>query len=226
MGNYGNSRGRNLGKKYKKLRGGEVATPEAQAAADKFLTWFGRLYGYIREHLIDPHNMDEDVYHDAALLIYESIALKDLVIKGKTRGYYLRVYHTALLKMRKDRDAYDRRVLSLTALENENLGEDWIDYSHADLSALRKLAAPEDQYAEWETATDTLRGEMLEFVRRHYDPADCSIFEIYMELQPSITYKSMAEMLGIPQQRVWQTVRDIKAELAHWFEARKDFLLS
>jgi hypothetical protein len=36
----------------------------------------------------------------------------------------------------------------------------------------------------------------------------------------------MAKMLGIPQNKVWATVRDIKAELKYWYAARRDVLLS
>lgn len=222
MGNYGNSRGKNKGKKYKKLKGGEVATPEAAAAAEKFLKWFGRMYGYIAEHLIEPHNFDEDVYHDAVIQIHDAIALKDLVVRGKMRGYFLRVYHTALLKMRTDRDAYDRRNVSFSILSDMNEA----DSPSEVVRHLKTLQAPEDLYVQWESATDTLRVEMLDFVRRHYPDARGAMFEIYMELAPNITYKDLAKMLAIPQHRVEIGVRDIKADLVEWFGARRDFLLS
>lgn len=219
MAKYGNSGGRNKGKKYIKLRGGEVATPAAQIAADDFLRWFARMHGYIKEHLIAEPKMDEDVYHDAMLSIYEAISLKGLVIRGRKRAYYLRVYHTTLLKEMQNRKKNLTTTLSLNTLQGENSGE-------PEAHELRALAASDYDPAEYEGAVDTIRAEMLEFVRRHYDPASASIFEIYMELQPSITYKSMAEMLGIPQNKVWATVRDIKAELKYWYAARRDFLLS
>lgn len=219
MAKYGNSKGNNKGKKYIKLKGGEVATPEAQAAADDFLKWFGRMYGYIKENLIAEPKLDDDVYHDAALSIHEAIRLKNLVIKGRKRAYYLRVYHTTLLKELQNRKKYLTTTLSLSVLQAENNGE-------PEAYELRALKANDYDPAEYEGAVDTIRGEMLEFVRRHYEPAAASIFEIYMELQPSITYKSMAEMLGIPQNKVWATVRDIKAELRYWYAARRDFLLS
>lgn len=219
MAKYGNSNGNNKGKKYIKLRGGEIATPAAQLLADDFLKWFGRMHGYVKEHLIAEPKMDEDVYHDAALQIYDAIRLRNLVIKGRKRAYYLRVYHTTLLKELQNRKKYLTTTLSLSTLQAENSGE-------PEAYELRALAACDYDPAAYEGAVDMIRAEMLEFVRRHYDPAAASIFEIYMELQPSITYKSMAEMLGIPQNKVWATVRDIKAELRYWFAARREHLLS
>lgn len=219
MAKYGNSRGNNKGKKYIKLKGGEVATPEAQIAADEFLTWFGRMHGYIKEHLISEPKMDDDVYHDAALYIYDAIRLKNLVIRGRKRAYYLRVYHTALLKELQNRKKAQTTTLSLSVLMSVNTE----DEGRAELV---KLAANDYDPAHYEGAVDTLRGEMLDFVRRHYPADSASIFEIYMELQPRITYKSMAEMLGIPQNKVWATVRDIKAELKYWYAERRVILLS
>lgn len=215
MAKYGNSKGNNKGKKYIKLRGGEVATPQAQAAADDFLKWFGRMYGYIREHLIAEPKLDDDVYHDAAITIYDAIRLKNLVIRGRKRAYYLRVYHTTLLKTLQDRRKAITTTLSINVLEDENTGAE-----------LRALAANDYDPAAYEHAVDTVRGEMLAFVRRHYQPWAVSIFEIYMELQPQITYKAMAEMLGIPRNKVSATVCEIKAELRYWYADRRALLLS
>lgn len=208
MAKYGNSKGNNKGKKYIKLKGGEVATPEAQAAADEFLFWFGCMGDYIKERLISPRAFDEDVLSDTVLQVYEAIRLKGLIIRGKKRAYFLRAYHTARLTAIKKQQTHTARYVDL------------------DVGDAYNLEAPDYDYESYEQTVDKLRVEMLDFVRAHYDPAACSIFEIYMELQPSITYKSLAEMLGIPQNKVWATVRDIKSDLVYWFGARREYLLS
>lgn len=216
MAKYG---GNNKGKKYIKLRGGEVATPEAQVAADDFFKWFARMYGYIKENLIAAPKFDDDVYHDAALTIYNAIRLRGLVIKGRKRAYYLRVYHTTLLRELQNRKKAITTNLSLDTLNDENTGE-------PEAYELRALAASDYDPAKYEGAVDTLRGEMLDFVRRHYQPYAVSIFEIYMELQPKTSYKAVAKMLGIPQAVVEKSVCEIKSELRYWYAARREVLLS
>jgi hypothetical protein len=88
------------------------------------------------------------------------------------------------------------------------------------------LAAPEYDYEAQEQVVDTIEKEITEYVRTNYDPAACSLFEIYIALRPETSYKKLAKMLGFPVQWVWPVIGAIKKDLIANYSNRKDYLLS
>jgi len=200
--------GRNKGKKYIKLRGGEIATPENEARAQKFMRWYGYNVEYIRERLIFDHLYDDEVATDTMLYLYECIALKGLAI-DKYKWYYLRAYHTNLLAAKKKRG---ESLKGIVYIDDEKV--------HA------QLLAPDFDYAAYESAVDLLKGEILEYVRATYDPVAVSLFEIYVSLQPEMSYKKLAAMLGYPLQKIWPVIGAIRKDLALRYAEKRYFLLS
>lgn len=195
-------KGTNKGKKYIKLQGGESATPESEKAARAFMGWFGLRFEELRDKLIYAHKFDDEVAVDTALMINDNIRLKGLRITGKFKWYYLRAYHTNY-----------KAAVSKTR-------------SFIELDEVTDIEAPQVDYALYESTVDGLRREILDYVNAKYSAVDVSLFEIYIELHPEISYRRLAGMLGLPYIQTWQAISSIKKDVVETFGGRKDILLS
>jgi len=207
--------GTNKGKKYVKLVGDEKATKESLFAARAFMGWFGTRFETLRDVLIYAHKFDDEVATDTALKIYQDIELKGLVISGKYKWYYLRAYHTNFVAAKKKQGASVARLVSI----DEGYDDDRINL-------IDTLATDAYDCALYEDVTNVLRAEVLEYVRANFAQENVSLFEIYMELQPEISYKKLANLLGMPHQKIWRAIGDIKKAVVLEFDGRRDFLLS
>jgi len=201
---YGNSGGRNAGKKYAKLRGDEMATPESEGRAIEFMKWFGDNFNALRTKLLYKEYYDDQVATDTALHLYDCILLKGLVVENY-KWYYLRAYHTALLASKVRR-------------KDEVL--------HIEDSAYDTVASSNCDYSEYERASDQLQNEILEYVRGAYDPISVSLFEIYVALQPDMSYNKLSAMLGIPATKIWPVIGLIRKDVAARFAEKHNILLS
>lgn len=210
---YGNSGGRNKGKKYVKLRGDEIATPEAEARASEFMKWYGDNFDALRSKLLYDEFYDDEVATDTALYLYDCIAYKGLKIDNY-KWYYLRAYHTALLGAKKKNGEARAAFVSV---DEPVIGE----VMYGDI-----LPAPTFDYTTYEMEIDAVQREILEYVRASYDQVSVSLFEIYVTLQPEMSYKKLARMLGIPANKIWPVIGAIRKDVAVRFADRRDYLLS
>lgn len=223
MAKYGN----NKGKKYRKLIGGEVATKDSLRAARAFMGWYGLRFEELRDRLIYAHKFDDEVATDTALKIYDDIALKGTVINGKYKWYYFRAYHTNYIAAKKLEQKETAQTISYDAPPiNDYEGDGYIVAAQDTYAYVNGLAAPDFDADAFESATDLLRAEILEYVRANYAEENVSIFEIYMELLPEISYKKLAVLFGMPHQKIWQAIGEIKRDVSIRFGARRDYLLS
>lgn len=197
--------GTNKGKKYTKLTGDEIATPEAERKAKHFLDWFGAIYPELKKRMRD-HN--EEISVDTMLQIYNDILYKGTRIQNY-RGYFLMAYNTTKLKRAVDEA---RRTSVHVAIDDDE--------------EVLNIAAPDFDYDLHESILAQIDEEMLEYVRREFSPAEISIYEIYTGLQPTVSYGVMAKMLGISEQRIYRTVSAIKRELKANYTERRVYLLS
>lgn len=200
-----------MARKYVKLKGHEVATPENERRAKAFMRWFSLRFDRLRKEWLYAGKFDDQVATDTALYIYECIALKGLIIKGKYKYYFLRAYHMRLLAERKKRAEHESRHV-------------WLD--DPEVAVGHYLAASEFDYEYFEALVDSINSEMLEYVRNNYPPLDASLFEIYIALQPDMSYKRMGKMLGYPPHKIWPAIGAIRRDLAERFSDKRDFLLS
>lgn len=201
MAKYGNSGGRNKGKKYKKLNGFEQATEETEKRAREFMQWYGDNFDVLRDKLIFDRLYDDEVATDTALHLYDCIALKGLIIQDH-KFYYLRAYHTSRLAKLKKAAPISFEEIPM------------------------QIAASDFNSEKYETTVDELKGEILEYVRDNYDAIDVSLFEIYIGLQPDISYKRLAVMLDFPVTKIWSGIGAIRKDVAERFSQRKEFMLS
>lgn len=202
----------NKGKKYKKLRGDEKPTQDSAKRARAFMSWFGVRFEEIRAGFGPAFN--DEVAVDTALRIREDIELKGLIILGKYRHYFIRAYNVNLMAHKK-REA-TRRAAHVDIDEPNDEGLPWAEL----------LGAHDLDPHEYEHAVDTLRAEVLDFVRRHHDPVAASLFEIYVELSPDISYNRLARMLGMPYRKIWQDLGAIKKDVLYWFAERRAYLIN
>lgn len=202
----------NKGKKYKKLKGDEKPTVESAARARAFMAWFGVRFEEIQRGFGPAFN--DEVAVDTAVRIHDDIALKGTVIQGKYRHYFIRAYNINLIAYKKNEAR--RKAQHVDIDEQSEEGRPWAEL----------LGVEDMDPHDYEYAVDTLRAEVLDFVRRHHDPLSASLFEIYVELSPDISYNRLAQMLGIPYRKIWQDLGAIKKDVVYWFAERRAYLLN
>lgn len=88
-----------MAKRYIKLTGTEIATPENKNRGDAFLQWFAQN----RSEVIRCINVevDEDLLTDAMLRMYDSIALKGFKV-DTFKSYYLMTYRNVFLAAKRN----------------------------------------------------------------------------------------------------------------------------
>lgn len=194
----------NTGKKYIKLRGDEVPTKSNENGAADFMDWYADNESKLKRYVYGGgYEVDEDLFSDTMLSIYDAIALKGAKVVNYTK-YFLFSYRAALIN-REKRKAQAR----LVPLSDES------DTPETDFDS-----------GEYEKIVETLNAEVMRYVRDNFDERAVSLFEMYVGLSPDISYKRLSEMLGIPFVTVWQSIGNVKKEVVKRFEGRKDFLLS
>lgn len=210
MPQYGNSAGRNKGKKYVKLTGNEIATPEAERKAKRFLDWYGAMYNHIARKI---RGYNAEIATETMLRVYNDILYKGAHIKNY-RAYFVKAYHTT--KLKQDIEEARRRGMHISfdapAEEDTTLSE--------------MIAAPDFDYELHEEIVERINAEILDYVRAKFSPMEISIFEIYVGLQPAVSYTLMGELLGISANRIYLIVSAIKRDLSENYTDRRKYLLS
>jgi len=205
MAGLGNSGGKNRGKKYKKLTGYEMATPESEAKARDFMDWYGANFDTLKRELFyKGRAFDDQIATDTALIIYDAIALKGVTIESY-KHYFFRAYHTNAVKDARAEIAQSAREIEL------------------DASTLQLPACSVD-LDTYEREVDIFSAEVMEYVREGFSPFDCSIFEIYIGLHPETSYNKLSALLGIPRFTIYTTIGAIRKELAAEFAQKRDYL--
>lgn len=212
---YGNSKGRNKGKKYVKLTGDEIATAEGERRARNFMNWYGAIYPHLIKSLRDP---DLDAVTDTMLQIYNDILYKGLTI-DRYSTYFKRAYHTTKLKAQINATKQRERTVSIDAPCIQNGQDNGLTYAET-------IAAPDFDFELFESINEQVQNEMLEYVRANFAPMEVSLFEIYIGLQPDVSYPILGKMLGISANRIYLTISAIKRDLQQNYTDRRIYLLS
>lgn len=222
MATLGNSGGRNRGKKYKKLKGFEQATPESEAKARDFMKWYGANYDAISTKFVKAHLWNADIATDTALYIYDCIALKGFEIKDY-KFYFLRAYHGACIADKKEKYKIPKEYLDATIIymKSKEGPKEFPSARYSD-----NLISPDYNYFEFENENDKLKTEILEYVRGNYDSVAIALFEIYVGLLPNTSYKRLADFLGIKPTKVWTNIGQIRKDVAQKFDEKHNNLLS
>lgn len=200
--------GKNKGKKYKKLTGYEVATKHSTKRARAFMIWYGHNFNRLKRAL---HDFNDEVATETALKIYEAIELKGLAIDSY-KHYFFRAYRTNMLRHLK---AESTKKLIFGPLSNDPTAEE------CDI-----MAAPEYDFSHYEEVSERINAQIMDHVRAKFPPFECSIFEIFIGLQPDITCRKLSIMLGLATPTVWNVLNSIRKDVGAHFGADRDYLLS
>ncbi len=195
MGYYGNSGGRNRGKKY--IRGAAALPPSAESEerAQAFARWFAREEESLLAYLSKRGDFDAESYGAAYLSVWDAIARKGAVLTNY-RAYFLRTYFTTRLSRR----VSDRKQ----------------EARHVPIEEARGLHSPSEGGEDEKSPLPSL-DEVLDYVRAEYPGEGAAYFEIYVALWPDVTYDRVAEIAGVTRFAVWSAMGRIRRDLeARW----------
>ncbi len=185
----GNSGANNKGKKYIKIKPGDVATPENQLKADTFKEWFGSFYTRLQTELINKDTYDEDVLNDTFLRIYDKILFGGLDI-ADYKAYFHRAFFTNFMQIN-----IQTSQSITTPLDNQ----DKIDDSESDEELIR---------TKWE-----LENDIFDFVYSKYPIHEFELFKMYVRLKPAINYADLSGMTSLSQSRISEILSKIRRDI-------------
>ncbi|WP_301666264.1 hypothetical protein [uncultured Alistipes sp.] len=202
MGYYGNSGGRNRGKKY--IRGAAALPPSAESEerAQAFARWFALEEESILAYLSKRGDFDAESYGAAYLSVWDAIARRGVILTNY-RAYFLRTYFTARLSRRVNDCKQEAR--------------------HVPIEEARGLHSPSEggEKEDEESPLPSL-DEVLDYVRSEYPGKGAAYFEIYVSLWPDVTYDRVAEIAGVTRFAVWSAIGRIRRDLeARWRRMRR-----
>lgn len=199
----GNSGSNNKGKKYIKIREGAVATPENQAKAEIFATWFGQWYTRLQVELMRKDTYDEDVLNDTFIRIFDKIRFGGLDI-ADYKAYFHRAFFTNFMQ----------RVMNETQGTTTSIeGHDKIDDTETDEELIRYKSA--------------LESDIFEYVYEMYPVHEFELFKTYVRLKPAINYAELSRITTIPVSTISDIISRIRRDVCrqNGFRSRRRFTL-
>lgn len=156
-----------------------------------FMDWYAANMDNLKFYVKD---FDEDLFTDAFLRAYNAILRRGTVVNDYT-GYFIQTYRATFLDSKRV-EKYDYTIDQY--LEN--------------------TTSTDTPYSEkYEEEVATINGEVLEYVRAHFDPYSTSLFEIYLGLSPEISYAKLSALLGISEHKIRHRIRPIRKSLTAVF---------
>lgn len=144
--------------------------------ADSFNKWFKSNSYYLEQYLKNKDRFDGGIYTEAYLKIYDNILYRGTEI-GNYKGFFLSSYFRIML----NDNVYQNRFCELVSYnEKDNLDSEY--------------------YREVDEANTDLERKIFEYVYSFYSLQEYELFKMYINLQPAISYKSLAKITG---QKYW-----------------------
>lgn len=187
----GNTGGKNLGKKYLKIKGNEPITQANQQKADAFNKWFEREYATLKKKIAGQNAVcDDEVFHETYLRIVNKILHGGLEIKDYAL-YFHRSYFT--------------NNIQLAIKENR-----FVDF---DLERVQRIDESEENIEIMKKQEDTIQA-IKDFVKEYY-PNDYDLF--ISNMIDGITYPELSAQTGLKEYVVQRKVSTIKEALRKEF---------
>lgn len=188
----GNSGGKNRGKKYLKIRGDEIITPENQVKADSFKQWFGSMYKTLQKELINKDTYDEDVLNDTFLRLYDKVLYGGLVI-ANYKAYFHRAFFTNFIQNTINKGKLSEKFVELDYETNtKDESEDIKNSLRLEILFSKKI---------------------LNYIRQKYPTSEFEIFKMYVSAIPKITYSELSVITGLPQDQIGNIISPIKKDI-------------
>lgn len=199
-----NSNGANKGKKYIRLTGDEVITPEREAEVLKFTKWFNDNCEAVSKSITTKEKIDPEIFANTYITMYESIAFKKLNTKDY-KAYFCRAYYTNKIGAKVKDQKHNAR--------------------HYDLDGTWNLVDNSLDDEEMVKEAEKLNNDILDYVRDTYEPLEFSLFEIYIHAKPSMSYKKLSEITKVPYYRIADSLSTIIKDVRTTFRDRKESII-
>jgi len=194
----GNVGGKNKGKKYLKITGKEVVTPENQFKANYFKEWFSKNYSRIQVELIGKGIFNEDLLNDTFLRIYDKIRFGGLSIVDY-KAYFHRAYFTNFVQHSMKKSEIERMFVP------DEYAVDAIDET-ADTT-------------EVESTKRKLCKDVLDFVKMKFDTPTYNLFLSYIKTG-SRHYDEVSVKTNIPR----ETIAEILSRVKRIIKSNREFV--
>lgn len=196
----GNSNGANSGKRYIKLTGAETLSAEREEAVNLFFKWLEKNYKKLHRSLVAKSVYNEDIFSDTCYNMYEAIAFKKLDIKCYG-SYFNRSYFTNTILGASKETRKELIYSEITAARN--IPDETVGY-HISISDVERL-----------------NHDIFEYVCTAYPPRESSLFEIYVQSAPSMSYKELSQLTRVPYYTIATSLSSIFKDVRHTFATRK-----
>ena len=200
----GNSNGQNTGKRYIKLTGAEILVPEREQAVGFFSQWLEKNYTKLRRTFVSKGVYDEDIFSDTCQNMYDAIAFKQLDIKCYG-SYFNRSYFT------------NKMLDASRGTKREKV--------HFDVTAAWNVPDHTSVYNVSVSDVNRLNHDIFEYVSTSYPPCESSLFEIYVQAKPSLSYKELSKITRVPYYSVATALSSIFRDVRQTFSDRKTELV-
>lgn len=198
-----NSNGGNRGKKYIRLTGDEVITPDRAKEVLRFTKWFNDNCEAVNESISTKETIDAEIFADTYLSMYDAIAFKRLNTKDY-KAYFCRAYYTNKI-----------------AAQTRNLKREARHYDIDETWDIPDDVTGEDAAKE----AEQLNNDILGYVCVSYDPIESSLFEIYVHSKPAMSYKELSKLTKIPYYRIATSLSTILRDVREVFKHRKESII-
>ncbi len=148
--------------------------------AESFNKWFESSSHELEQYLKNRGRFDGGVFTEAYLKVFENILYRGNDV-GNYKGFFLSSYFRILL----NDSVYQNRFCELTNYDEK----DDTDIEH---------------YTDIDEANRSFEKNIFEYVYSFYPLSEYEIFKTYINNQPTISYKSLAEITG---QKYWYVQR-------------------
>lgn len=179
----GNSRGNNLGEKYRKLNGRETATIESRMEYEKYALWMSNSYSSLVSSLKSSGGYNPEVFNETFLKVSQKILFGELKIKDYA-SYFARAYFTnnILSQVKKGKEVY-------LELEVESLS----------------LAS-----SNYDCDIDMLLPKISEYVKLHYPEVVVTIFtSYYLSPNKNTTFRDLAKEYDVSLSFVHKSINGV-----------------
>lgn len=157
--------------------------------AEAFNIWFESNYYELEQYFKNKQGYDGNLLTETYLRVYENILHRGNDVKNY-KAFFIHAYYRILLNDK----VYQNRFCELSPC-----------YERNDIDS--------EYHQDIEEANKTLERKIFEFVYSFYPIQEYEIFKMYINLQPSVSYKSLAKITGYKYWYIQRIVSTIKEDI-------------
>lgn len=182
----GNTNGNNKGKKYLKIKGGEIVSPENQTKYDSFSSWVNLNYLKIKKKVSSSSGYNTDIFNDTFVHIGNKILYGGLDISDY-QSYFSRSYFT-------------NHILHVSKKNNQ-----------VDISSIQDhFATTIDRTPDMLEMIDSV----MRYVKRKYPHNQYTVFHTYFtQFGDKTTFRSLSKDLNVSTFTIHTTIKLILSDI-------------